>query len=307
MTPQLYSQAVDAVAGFFEAAGRPDEPPSGDAAAAVRDVAAALSRAFREGGEDLIARAVGSYAPGISYPVPHSVNVAVLSQPVGRELELQDAELERLCLEALVHDVGSVRIPDEVLHKRDSLSEEEWELVRERPVHSWRILRSLGEGYEEVAEVAHQVHERADGSGYPRGLKGDDVLRDARILGAVDVFEAIIHPRPYKKTVPAAAMYGLDNLMRMSAQFGDRVLKALVSGLGLFPVGTYVKLSSGEVARVCRTRKGNPMRPVVEVLYDGQDRPLQGAKSVDLMQSPHLYVFRPLTYEDLRQLGLDTP
>ena len=75
-------------------------------------------------------------------------------------------------------------------------------------------------------------------------------------------------------------------------------------GIGLFPVGTFVRLNSGEVARVSKSRQANPMRPAVEVMWDTQKQALKKPKLVDLMQSPHLYVYRPLSTEDLRELGL---
>ncbi len=135
-------------------------------------------------------------------------------------------------------------------------------------------------------------------------MKVDEIALEASILGAADIFEAFIHPRPYKKTVPAAAMYGVDNLMRMSGQFGDGVLKALVRSVGLFPVGTHVKLNSGEVALVLKGRAANPMRPEVEVVFDTQSRKLDKTCRVDLMTMPHLYVFKPLSPEDLVELGI---
>ena len=94
------------------------------------------------------------------------------------------------------------------------------------------------------------------------------------------------------------------SLMRMSGQFGDGVLKALVRSIGLFPVGTHVKLNSGEVARVMKGRPTNPMRPQVEVVFDTQNRKLDKTRRVDLMTMPHLYVFKPLSPEDLAELGI---
>ena len=304
-TPRgLYVEALRVVGRFFSAAAKM-ETDEADALpiVEVEDVGRALVAAMVEG-DELVGFAVGPYGDEKRFIVPHCVNVAILSQRVAREQGLEDAELETLATAALIHDVGSVRIPKEIFYKPDSLSAEEWEVMRERPMHSRDIILTLGAGYRAAAEIACQVHERLDGNGYPRGLHIDDIALEGSILGAVDIFEAFIHPRPYKKTVPAAAMYGVDNLMRLSHQFGDGVLKALVRSVGLFPVGTHVKLNSGEVAKVLEGRKANPMRPKVKVLFDPQDRRLGTPKTIDLMQTPHLYVFRPLSSEDLRALGI---
>ena len=302
-----YGEALQAAGRFFQAVKQRadgDEvalPIAEIEAAAVKLVAA---MADEESGDELIALAVGAYPDDERFIVPHSVNVAVLSQRVARQVGIEGDELHTLTIAALIHDVGTVQIPKEVFYKEDSLSNEEWEMMRQRPAHSAEIIEGLGPDYRAVAEIAHQVHERLDGSGYPRALQVTAIALEASILGAVDIFEAFIHPRPYKKTVPAAAMYGVDNLMRMSHQFGDGVLKALVRSVGLFPVGTYVRLNSGEVARVLKGRAANPMRPEVEVVFDTQKRRLSQKRYIDLMSTPHLYVFKPMSPEDLVEYGV---
>ncbi len=302
---EIYRTALKALQKFFIAAGRlTSAATAGTLPVEDLDLAAKLIVSRMQEGDDLIAIAVGPYPSLDRFVLYHSVNVAILSQRVARGLKMQAPELEVLCMAALAHDIGTVRVSAEVFTKPESLAPEEWEVMRQRPVHSRDILATLGSAYRSTAEIAHQVYERLDGSGYPRQLTVDGVSLEASIIGAVDLFEAIIHPRPYKKTVPAAAMYGIDNMMRMSNQFGDGVLKALVRGIGLFPVGTFVRLNSGEVARVVKSRQGNPMRPTVEVMWDTQKQALKNPKLLDLMQAPHLYVYRPLSTEDLRELGL---
>ncbi len=306
ITRGIYVEALQAVGGFFQAAQRlaGDEEvalPMAEVEAAAARIAAAM--AGEDTADELVACAVGVYPDEGRFIVPHSVNVAVFSQRVARQLGLDGEELHTLTVAALVHDVGTVPIPKEIFYKKDSLSNKEWEMMRQRPTFSAEIIDSLGASYRAVAEIAHQVHERLDGKGYPRALQIEAIALEASILGAVDIFEAFIHPRPYKKTVPAAAMYGVDNLMRMSHQFGDRVLKGLVRSVGLFPIGTYVRLNSGEVARVLKARPANPMRPAVEVVFDTQKRRLTERRHVDLMATPHLYVFKPLSPEEVAEIG----
>ena len=306
-TRETYIEALQAVGRFFQAAkqladGEDAALPIDDIEAAAAGLVAAL--ADDETGDELVACAVGAYPNDARFIVPHSVNVAVFAQRVARQLGLDGGELQTLTVAALVHDVGAVRIPKEVFYKEDSLSNEEWDMMRRRPAFGNEIIASLGKDYRAVAEIAYQVHERLDGNGYPRALQIDAIALEASILGAVDIFEAFIHPRPYKSTVPAAAMYGVDNLLRMSHQFGDRVLKALVRSVGLFPVGTYVRLNSGEVALVLKGRPANPMRPTVEVVFDPQKRRLTEGREIDLMATPHLYVFKPLSPEDVAEIGI---
>lgn len=303
----MYNEALQAVGRFFRAASPASAGP--DDASHIAEIEAVAVKLVSGGGDERVGDSLTAFAVGL-YPdegrfiVPHSVNVAVLSQRVARQLGFEGQELHTLAIAALMHDVGTVRIPKEIFYKDDSLSNEEWELMRQRPTYSSEIISNLGPTYRAVGEIAHQVHERLDGNGYPRGLTVESIALEASILGAVDIFEAFIHPRPYKKTVPAAAMYGVDNLMRMSHQFGDGVLKALVRSVGLFPVGTHVRLNSGEIARVLRGRPANPMRPEIEVVLDNQKRRLAPTKYIDLMSTPHLYVFKPISPEELAELTI---
>ena len=291
---------------FFQGASQASEGQvDAPLIAEIEAVAAKLTSASADDqlSDSLTAYAVGPYPDEGRFIVPHSVNVAVLAQRVARQLGLLDQEMYTLAIAALMHDIGTVRIPKEVFYKEDSLSNEEWELMRQRPTFSSEIISNLGPAYRAVGEIAHQIHERLDGNGYPRGLTVESIPLEASIIGAVDIFEAFIHPRPYKKTVPAAAMYGVDNLMRMSHQFGDGVLKGLVRSVGLFPVGTHVRLNSGEIARVLRGRPANPMRPEVEVVLDTRKRRLAPTKYIDLLSTPHLYIFKPISPEELAEVG----
>lgn len=303
----IYNEAFQVVGRFFNAAIQASN--GGDDVSRIAEIEAVAAKlvagsADEQIGDSLIAYAVGPYPDEGRFIVPHSVNVAVLSQRVARQLGLQEQELHTLVIAALMHDVGTVRIPKEVFYKDDSLSRDDWELMRQRPTYSSEIISNLGPAYRAVGEIAHQVHERLDGNGYPRGLTVESIALEASILGAVDIFEAFIHPRPYKKTVPAAAMYGVDNLMRMSHQFGGGVLKALVRSVGLFPVGTHVRLNSGEIARVLRGRQANPMRPEVEVILDTHKRRLASTRYIDLMSTPHLYIFKPMSSEELAEASI---
>ncbi len=307
-TRTVYNEALQAVGRFFSAArdlsegGGAGPLPIADVETAAAKLVSGMAQEHVSDG--LVACAVGAYPDEGSFIVPHSVNVTVLSQRVAAHLGLEGQELHTLAVAALLHDVGTVRIPKETFYKDDSLSNDEWVMMRQRPTFSAEIIRSMGPAYRAVAEIAHQVHERLDGNGYPRGLQVDTIALEASILGAVDIFDAFIHSRPYKRTVPAAAMYGVDNLMRLSHQFGDGVLKALVRSVGLFPVGTFVRLNSGEVARVLRGRSTNPMRPEVEVVIDSQKQELESPRYLDLMATPHLYVFKPMSPEDMAEFGL---
>lgn len=304
----LYTQALLAVSRMFEAAVMESIAP-GRLLATVHELEELTPLIVQSSGEGrgLLRRAMGTYAEGEGFVLPHSVNVAILAVELGRELDFEPQSLLNLCLAGFAHDVGSVHLPQGLLTKSESLTPSEWDAMRSRPAHSYDALRNLGEPFHEIAEIAHQVYERLDGSGYPKGLQGDEILPEARILGTVDFFESFAHPRPYKTTLPGTGNHGIQMLMQMADKFGSATLKALVGSIGLFPIGSYVRLSSGEIGRVVDVKKENPMRPEVDVLLDSERRPPRNPRTIDLLNTPHIYVSRALTASDLRELGLLPP
>lgn len=127
----------------------------------------------------------------------HQRRVAWLVQSIGRRLGIAEGELEKYYLAALIHDVGKIGLPSELLGKPSVLQRDEMEMVRMHPVLGYNLLKKAGLP-PPIPEVVYQHHERLDGSGYPRGLSGDQILLGARILGVADVVEAISSNRPHR-------------------------------------------------------------------------------------------------------------
>ena len=154
---------------------------------------ARLAAAMR-GSVLLLASAVESRDP---YTAGHQSHVGSLASAIGRTLGLDEARLHGLHLGAAIHDVGKLSVPIETLNKRERLTAEEWELLRQHPHAGFAIVRDFPWPWP-IAEMVYQHHERLNGSGYPRGLRGDDILLEARIIAVADTFEAIGHDRPYR-------------------------------------------------------------------------------------------------------------
>lgn len=302
---EIYLHALEVTSGLFGAASmekispeRLQEPLS-EMEALAEKLAAACGNGHR-----LLARAMSPYFGDTGFVIHHSVNVAILAVRVGRELGLGQQRLERLCLAALMHDLGNVNLAPGLLYNPSELSTTEWEQMQQRPARSREIVQMLGPAYAPVAEIVYQVYERLDGSGYPRGLEGERISLEGRIIGAVDLFEAFIHPRPYRDSAAGAPKQGVQALMQMADGLGRDVIKAIVRSIGLYPPGTYLKLSTGEVAQVLEVREDNPMRPVVQALFDGRGQHLKNPRRVDLARHPHVYIAKPLTLADLEELGV---
>ncbi|HUV12310.1 MAG TPA: HD domain-containing phosphohydrolase, partial [Acidobacteriota bacterium] len=129
----------------------------------------------------------------------HSVNVAILSVRFADTMGRASRFKERICLAALLHEIGVVRLPEGLMFKKDPLSAEALQLLRSRPVLSAEVLQALGEPSGDLAEIVGQVFERANGSGSPLGRKGNEIREEAGIVGIVDAFETCIHSRPYRQ------------------------------------------------------------------------------------------------------------
>jgi diguanylate cyclase (GGDEF)-like protein/putative nucleotidyltransferase with HDIG domain len=179
------------------------------------------------------ADAIGALAATLTerdrYTGEHSAAVIEMSAAVARNLGLRDAEVDWIRSAALLHDIGKVAIPDEVLHKPGPLTDAEWELMKQHPVIGERILRALP-GMGVVARIVRHEHERWDGTGYPDGLAGDQIPLGSRIILASDTYHAITSDRPYR----AARTHGeaIEELSRgAGSQFDPAVTAALIGYL----------------------------------------------------------------------------
>lgn len=226
----------------------------------------------------------------------HMVNVAIYAIRIGRGVGYSDDDLRRLALAACLHDVGMVIIPRRTMEKVGPLSPEEVTLLRQHPERGFRFLKTLGSEFEWVATVALQEQEREDGSGYPQGLKTDQIHEYAKIVGLADMYDALTHPRPNEKPRgPFDAMKEITGVGRRL--FPTHLLKGLIQGLSTFPVGSLVRLNSKEVARVVATNPAFPLRPVVDVLTGPQGEQISSPRRVDLAQNSLLYITDSLTID----------
>lgn len=134
------------------------------------------------------------------YTFMHSQNVAVFTEAIARQMQLDEKQITSLRRAALLHDIGMLGISNSILDKEGPLTEQQWAAIREHPRHSYDLLRKV-RGFEEVARIARDHHERLDGSGYPQGLKAEDIDLPTRILSVADVYDAVCSPRAYRNNL----------------------------------------------------------------------------------------------------------
>lgn len=219
----------------------------------------------------------------ISHIAIHSLDVAIVAIRIGMGLRQKSDCLIDLAMQAFFHDVGMLKVPEEIIQKKEKLTSDEILQIRKHPEHGYGLLRGLGEQNSDMADIIYQEHERYDGSGYPTGCRSGDIRENSFIIGIADMYAALVHPRPNRaRYLPFDAICKI--ISSSKGQFPRSVAKALVNEFSAFPVGINVRLNSKETGRVIGNSKLSPLRPVVKILYDADGRRLHDERVVDLMK-----------------------
>ena len=228
----------------------------------------------------------------------HDVKVTFVALIVGKGMGYDLRMLLKVGLAGLLENVGMYEIPEAVLQKKEKLDDEAIALIRNHPKRSYEILAEMGEKYRWLAEVALQAHERADGSGYPYGLKKEQIYEMSFIIGLSDVYVAMITDRPYRdKFVQTDAIKYI--LEEGSGQFPTRIRKAFLNQLSLFPVNTYVRLNNKSIGRVLCTDRNQPLRPTIELVQDSAGHKMLKRELIQLSKNPLLYITESLHERDV--------
>jgi HD-GYP domain-containing protein (c-di-GMP phosphodiesterase class II) len=178
--------------------------------------------------------------------------------------------------------------------------------ARQRPVYGAKILEELCPEYGWLAKTVGQVYERENGSGFPQGLKGEDICEEAKILGIMDVFEACIHDRPHRKALTGYQL--LDAFTRGETEsFASHLVKALIEGFSVYTYNEYVVLNTDEMGRVVEVNSGNLCRPLVRILYDKERKTVAQPLEIDLAETPSLFITKAVTYDELMALVESDP
>jgi HD-GYP domain-containing protein (c-di-GMP phosphodiesterase class II) len=232
----------------------------------------------------------------------HTMDVTFTALKIGKGMGYDIKMLLRLGLAAFLENVGMYQIPDSILKSTGTLLEEEIKIIKKHPEMSSEILGQMGERYRWLAEIAHQIHERSDGSGYPLGLKGDKISELASIIGLVDTYSAMIKNRPYRKRfIQTDAIKSIVGVSK--GQFPSRIIKVFINQISLFPVNSYIRLNNRSIGRVISTDSSQPLRPTIELLYDGSGNKLGKPQVIRLSENPLLYIDGNAIVDDLDDLS----
>ncbi len=201
------------------------------------------------------------------YTYTHSINVSILSVLLGKHQGLDKTTLLNLGLAGLLHDVGKAKIDGDILNKPGKLTESEFQAMKAHPLEGFNILKDQVGLDPEILRAVVEHHERYDGSGYPQGLKWTAIDRFSRIVSVVDVYDALTSRRVYKNAMAPAKALSLMFQMR-SLQFPADDIDNFIRCIGVFPVGSFVRLSGGEYGIVASANPVRPTKPEVKVIMD---------------------------------------
>jgi putative nucleotidyltransferase with HDIG domain len=258
---RLYTTAVETAESLWQAAKAGDQPDP----AAARKIIDGLAKMVAQDRTSLMAlTALKQYD---NYTFTHMVNVAALAMAQARSLNIQGPLLREFGFAALMHDIGKVNTPLEVLNKPDKLTKDEFEIMKRHVVDGAHILRRTPEMPALAPIVAFEHHLKQDLSGYPENIGSRHLNLCTMIVSIADVFDALRSTRPYRKGL---ATDRIRNIMgeQGNPAFNQPLLKRFVNLMGLFPVGNLVRLNTDELAVVSAEHPTDPFRPQVKILTD---------------------------------------
>ena len=217
---------------------------------------------------DAIAVDISALKISDEYTFKHSVDVATMAMIVAKQYGCSSEEVYELGISGLLHDIGKSQIPNEVLNKAGKLTDEEFALMKQHSVLGYRILQEKKDLSDNIKMGVLQHHEKANGKGYPMGVNAGKINLFARIISVADIYDALVTERPYKK--PFSPRDAVEMIMSMTEELDIDVMRCFLESVILYPVGTDVPLSNGEMARVIENSPHYVLRPKVLGLTSGK-------------------------------------
>ena len=193
----------------------------------------------------------------------HSINVAILATMIGVDMKMTNNQLYELSQAALLHDIGKTAIADSILNKKGKLTDKEFAIMKQHPVFGYNMLCKNENISETVRLGVKYHHENENGSGYPSGLKSNQIPLIAKIIHVADVYDAMVSKRSYKNKINPADV--MEYMMGNTGMFDLTVVRSLIHCATLYPIGSEVQLSNGDIAVVVKNIKNYPQRPDVRL------------------------------------------
>jgi HD-GYP domain-containing protein (c-di-GMP phosphodiesterase class II) len=231
------------------------------------------------------------------YVFYHSINVCVLAIITGIALGYDRGRLKDLAIGAMLHDIGKIKVPTQILNKPGKLTKEEFDIIKAHSQWGYEILKTNPTVSIISRIAAFQHHERYNGEGYPQGLRGSQIHEFGQIVGLVDMYDALVADRVYRKAFSPNEAY------EMLAGSGDYyfrydIVKAFLDHVAAYPVGTIVELNTNELGIVVETKIGMSLRPRIKLLIDREGIPVKGLTYIDLSESTTIVISRVIQEDE---------
>ncbi|MBI4124835.1 MAG: hypothetical protein HY466_02750 [Deltaproteobacteria bacterium] len=292
----IYRRAVTLAQGILEMAKTGEEIKGQEMHGVIQDII----RGLTFGNKELLNLACSeTVEASTGFLAAKMANKTILAVEIGIGKKINKSQLFQLGMAAFLSDLGVTQVLD-VVTKKDVLTPEDWEKIREIPAKTVEILQKIPDLHQVVLTVAEEFRERSEDTAVQvQALQKMDPF--SRIVALIDVFEALTHDRPYRaRMMPHEAMRLI--LHGGGKKFEQETLRLLIDRIGLYPIGSWVKLSSKEFAKVVETNPGQPMRPGVKVLYDEKGRPLEEPVRLDLSKNLSIQILQPVAEKEIQKL-----
>lgn len=216
------------------------------------------------------------------YTYQHSLGCSIWAVALGRQIGLPKSDLRTLAIGGLLFDVGKLRVAPDLLKSDRKLTDEEFAQLRNHVQHGVEMIKESGLMNADVIAMVEHHHERHDGSGYPRGLSGDEIPVFARIASIVDCYDAITSHRSYARAIPPSTAIKMLYEWK-DIDFQGELIEQFIQAVGIYPAGTLVELTTAEVGVVVAEYRTRRLRPKVMVLLDSDKQPCDEIKTIDLL------------------------
>ena len=267
--------------------------------AAIKDLVAEVVNLLVLGDKVLFTFFYDDYLPE-DYLYNHMVNAMIMCIEVGLGLGYNKSQLAELGLAAFLHDMGMVAVRDVASLPR-SLTEEELNQIKEHPAYGANILSQIKNFPQSVVYAVQEEHERINGRGYPKGIKDGQINEYSRVIATVDVYEALTHSRAYRGKYSSHEAIK-DMLSSGNSLFDTRILKILINQVGIYPIGSWVELSTNEIGKVINVNDNSPLRPVVNLIFDSAGKRSGDTRVLDLTKQFNIFIKKPLSDEEVSHL-----
>lgn len=230
------------------------------------------------------------------YTYTHSVNVATIALLIGAKLNLSKEDNLKLGVGALMHDLGKIKIPVEILNKSGKLTDEEFAVMKKHPEFTFDIMRNNPDITEIAKEIAAEHHEKVDGSGYPKKLKGKEISYFAKIVAVADVYDALTTNRSYRKAMlPYDAIKII--ISGSGTHFDSDIVRTFLRTFSIYPVGSYVRLNTNELAVVKNCDTGNLIKPDILIIKNNEGNDIE-PMTVKLTEDRKRYITEAVNIDE---------